>query len=104
MELWVNKLQKYRQNTIAKRKSNRLERRFFEPFKVTERIEKVAYRLQLPTKSKIYDIFHISVLKKFVGKTDGEESAFPRDLTNIEDNVESEEGGADTDVPPYKHS
>ncbi|GKC33991.1 hypothetical protein Tco_1046375 [Tanacetum coccineum] len=42
------KLQPYRQVTLAKRSSNKLAKKYYEPFEVLERIGKVAYRLALP--------------------------------------------------------
>ncbi|GKB99116.1 hypothetical protein Tco_0985253 [Tanacetum coccineum] len=61
------KLESYRQLTLAKRLSNKLSNRYYGLFKVVERIVMVAYRLALPTSSKIHPVFHVSIFKPFSG-------------------------------------
>ncbi|GJS19856.1 hypothetical protein Tco_0448488 [Tanacetum coccineum] len=47
------------------RKKGKLAPRFFGPFKITERISPVAYRLRLPEDlNGVHDTFHVSNLKK----------------------------------------
>lgn len=58
----------YWQMTVAKRRSLKLSPRYYNPFQISQRVEKVAYRLDLPIESKIYPVFHVSCLKKKVGE------------------------------------
>jgi hypothetical protein len=65
---WVYlKLQGYRQHSVQKRQHQKLAPKFYGPYRIIKQISLVAYRLALPPKAKIHDIFHVSVLKKWVG-------------------------------------
>lgn len=50
-----------------RRKSGKLSPRFIGPFKILERVRRVGYCLALPLNlSRIHDVFHISMLRKYV--------------------------------------
>jgi hypothetical protein len=62
------KLQPYRQISIqGNNKSHKLKPKFYGPFEILTRIGTVAYHLNLPLRSLIHLVFHISQLKKKVG-------------------------------------
>jgi hypothetical protein len=63
------KLQPYIQTSVASRTNQKLSFRFFGPFKILQRVGKVAYRLDLPDDSRIHPIVHVSQLKKHVPVT-----------------------------------
>ncbi|GKC80760.1 ty3-gypsy retrotransposon protein [Tanacetum coccineum] len=54
-----------------------MAKRYYEPFKVLERVGKVAYRLALPDFSKIHPVFHVSLLKQFLGTYQVQVAALP---------------------------
>ena len=79
---WVYvKLRPYRQTTVAD-KFQKLGKRFYGPYQITEVIGKVAYRLALPPTAKIHPVFHISKLKPHHGPIVKEQSLPPSSWAN----------------------
>ena len=69
---WVYlKLQSYKHSSIEHRKNHKLSPQYFGPYRVLKRIRAVAYQLELPLGSRVYPVFHISLLKKKVGGSRG---------------------------------
>ncbi|XP_071912354.1 uncharacterized protein [Coffea arabica] len=75
---WVFlKLQPYRQQTVAIRKSLKLTAMYFGPFQVIAKVEAMAYKLLLLEGARIYPVFHVSLLKKKIGNTQPIEPSLP---------------------------
>jgi len=46
--------------------SGKLKPRFIGPFMILERVESVAYRLELPSElGQVHNVFHVSMLRKY---------------------------------------
>jgi hypothetical protein len=64
----------------------KLSPRFIGPFKILERVEKVAYKLELPVQlADVHNVFHISQLKKGFGPHDKE--PLPMDDLNVKEDL-----------------
>nr|DAD47354.1 TPA_asm: hypothetical protein HUJ06_017291 [Nelumbo nucifera] len=57
------KLQPYRQSSLAKRAWQKFSPRFFGPFRISGRVEAVAYKLDFPSTARLHPVFHVSLLK-----------------------------------------
>src|SRR3954468_687818 len=49
----------------AKRPSKKLQHRFIGPYRVTQKISPVAYKLELPDTLKIHPVFYVSLLRPY---------------------------------------
>ena len=49
---------------IKTKRNRKLEAKFFGPFRVLHPIEKQVYKLKLPKKWRIHDVFHVSLLEQ----------------------------------------
>jgi hypothetical protein len=56
--------------TLSAVMRGKLRPRYFGPYKVAAMINEVAYRLELPSTARIHNVFHIGLLKKFLGTPD----------------------------------
>jgi len=66
-------------------KSRKLTPRFIGPYKISERVGTVAYRVSLPPHlSNLYDVFHVSQLQKYVSDPS---HVIPRDDVQVRDNL-----------------
>ena len=62
------RLQTYKSVSLKSGGKNKLAPNFYGPYHITKKIIQVAYKLQLPNKSRIHNVFHVSCLKKMLGK------------------------------------
>ena len=62
------KRQPYRQKSVVNRKCLKLTAKYFGLYKVVEKVEAIAYKLELPSGARVHHVFHVSQLKKHLGK------------------------------------
>ena len=63
-------LLRLRQRTMAslgQAQTGKLKLRYIGPYRVSEIINNVVVRLELPPQARIHDVFHVGTLKKFAG-------------------------------------
>ena len=73
--LW---LQPFRQLLVRTRGNQKLSPRFYGPYQVVECLGTVAYRIALPVDSWIHPVFHVSQLKKQLGRSDHATQELPQ--------------------------
>ena len=49
------------------KKDNKLSLKYYGPYKVLQKIGTMAYKLELPTSSRVHPFFHVSCLKNVIG-------------------------------------
>jgi hypothetical protein len=64
------KLQPHIQSFVAPRSNHKLTFRYYGPFKILQRVEAVAYKLQLPPEDKIHPVVQVSQLKQHLANMD----------------------------------
>ena len=66
---WVFlRLQPYKQMSLKQsKKDNKLSSKYYGPYKVLQKISTMAYKLELPTSSRVQPVFHVSCLNKVIG-------------------------------------
>ena len=55
-----------RKSSLKLRSCAKLSPRYCGPFEVLERIGTIAYRIALPASTRAHNVFHFSLLKKYV--------------------------------------
>ncbi|KAM1097370.1 hypothetical protein ACFX19_015033 [Malus domestica] len=82
----------YHQKSLALHPFHKLHPRFYGPFEILARVGSVAYKLKLPSHSKIHLVFHVSCLKKKLGTSVVPTISLPsvHDVDLIQDDSTSE--------------
>jgi len=66
---WVFlRLQPYKQMSLQQtKKDDKLSPKYYGPYKVSQKIGTMVYKLELPAASRVHPVFHVSCLKKVIG-------------------------------------
>lgn len=80
---WVYvKLQPYRQVSLSGNKYHKLSKRYYGPYLVLAKVGLVAYKLELPSHSRIHNVFHSSLLNLHEGVPPTVIDQIPHDSIN----------------------
>jgi len=61
------KLVPYQLQALAPHSYDKLQPRYYRPYEIVDKVGLVAYKLKLPTETKIHPVFHVSCLKRHLG-------------------------------------
>jgi hypothetical protein len=62
------RLQPYKHSLLKRSGAEKLNLRFYGPYKIIRKVGEVAYELELLEGSKNHNVFHVSCLKKDLGQ------------------------------------
>lgn len=86
---WVYvKLRPYRQTSVRSQHSSKLSKRYYGPFRIIKRIGVVAYKLDLPSKARIHNVFHVSMLKEHKGTPPQDTPNWPAEFNRDSDDLQ----------------
>jgi hypothetical protein len=71
------RLQPYKQLSLKQHGKNKLAPKFYGPYQINRKISHVAYQLDLPDKSRIHNVFHVSCLKRVLGQQQKAQTILP---------------------------
>lgn len=75
---WVYlRLQPYRQSSAQFRSNQKLAPKFYGPYQILQKVGSVAYKLELPSTSKLHPVFHVSLLKRKLGHAISSSTVLP---------------------------
>jgi hypothetical protein len=61
------KLQPFRYNAFDLHQNLKLTTKYYDPFKILQKVGNAPYKFQLPESAHIHDVFHVSQLKLHLG-------------------------------------
>ncbi|XP_026443131.1 uncharacterized protein LOC113342979 [Papaver somniferum] len=67
----------YRKASISLRKNFKLSAKYRGLFPILQKVRSLAYKLELPSSARIHPVFHVSQLKKQIGKAHIPSPAMP---------------------------
>ncbi|XP_058757457.1 uncharacterized protein LOC131630720 [Vicia villosa] len=72
-DLVLLRLHPYRQQTVSRRNSQKLAKRFYGPYQIIKKVGEVAYMLDLPSSSRIHPVVHVSLLRPYFSEGGNQE-------------------------------